>query len=87
MDGEKEIYKGKLHWVIFLKPAIIDVMLISVVIALVHQAQRDVTRVALGLSLVAFFFGLVMTSPALLKYWSSWIVVTNKRVIARTGLF
>ncbi len=86
LEGEKIIYEGKLHWIIFLKPAIICVILLCIVVSVIHQVQREVMHVALGLGFLAFFFGLLMATPALLKYWSSWIVITNKRVIARMGL-
>jgi uncharacterized membrane protein YdbT with pleckstrin-like domain len=86
LDGEKVVYEGKLHWIVFLKPAIISFILFGAVISIIHQVQRDVVRISLSVSLVALFFALLMAAPALLKYWSSWIVITNKRVIARMGL-
>jgi uncharacterized membrane protein YdbT with pleckstrin-like domain len=84
LENEKVEYEGRLHWKIFIVPTCICAGLLLGAIAIYDQkiAPKNVP-ILFGLWILASFAILL---PALLKYVSSWIVVTNQRVIARTGV-
>lgn len=83
MEGEQVVFRGRLHWLVFLKPAL---LLAGAVVAFAAGTNADVrylTYLGWGLLAVAVVTGVA----SLLTRFSSEFLVTNKRVIAKVGFF
>lgn len=84
MPGETVTYRARLHWVIYLRAALLA--LVGVVLVLVDAAPGQQP------GLVGFFGGFVLLLAALvwLVQWvksrTSEFAITNKRVIIKVGL-
>lgn len=74
MAGEKVVYRGRLHWVIFSQTAI---ALIVGLIALIFLPP------IIGLVLIAV--GVAVGISAMVTWYCSEFIVTNKRITMRTG--
>ena len=79
MAGEEVIYRAKLHWIIYMKAIVWFVLAIVACAALAGADYFIVGGVCLAISLYSLF-------SALLAQWGSDYVVTNKRVILKTGI-
>lgn len=76
MNGENILYRGKLHWVIFLWP------IIWFIVAIMFFGGGGDTAAACGLFvLVAIVTGIA----SFINYTTSEFGITNKRVIAKVG--
>ncbi|HZD57448.1 MAG TPA: PH domain-containing protein [Anaerolineales bacterium] len=85
MPGEQVVLKAKLHWAMFLGPAIIAG--IGFLLLMASAASR--TEATAGISCLAglvFLLGLVYAFRAVISYFTTEFAVTNKRVLAKTGL-
>lgn len=72
--GEPIIYRGALHWAIFVRP----VMLTCLALLLLHyQEPLFAAAAAIGAGMV--------WAAALLSAWSSLFVLTDRRVLIRAG--
>ena len=81
MQGEQVEYRGRLHLLLFLKP----VLLLAGAIAAfaVGKNENNVYLTYLGWALLAV--GALTGISALITFFTSEFVVTNKRVIAKVG--
>jgi len=79
MTDETVVYEGKLHWGIFVIPGIIDFLMIGAIVGLL--VIRHPWPAAL-----LFVFSLICLLPVFLRYSSNGLVLTNKRVIVKTGV-
>lgn len=77
MKGEKVIYHTKLHWIIFMWPAVFLATGLWV-----FTAGRDGLVVGTLFVILCIITGLV----SLINIQTSEFAITNKRVIAKTGL-
>jgi len=77
MNGEKILYRGWLHWVVFLWPAIIFIIAIMFCII-----GGDAAVIGGSLIFIAMITGIV----SVIKYRTSEFGITNKRVIVKVGL-
>ena len=73
LADERVIYRGKLHWVIFLKPAAL--CLLGCVFLFIQSI----------VGAIVLLIGGIAALPALIDYLSSEFGVTNKRVIIKVG--
>jgi len=73
LADEQVVYKGKLHWVIFLKPAALILL----------GGSSLLIQPFIGAIVLAV--GAMVALPALVDYLSSEFGVTNKRVIIKVG--
>ena len=80
MPGEQIIYKGKLHWALFIGPVVFTGLFI-LTIMFVLISDVDVCT-----SYVWLFFGVPALINALITYYTTEFAVTDKRVISKTGL-
>ena len=83
--GEQVTFGGRLHWVIYLPAWICFVFAIVGAVA----ASMDLTLPPIVPVAVGGIFGLVgvfLLIPAALRQWGTELVVTDKRVIYKTGL-
>lgn len=85
MPGEEVILKAKLHWAMFVSPAIGTG--VGLLLFIVSVASSDDSSV--GISCIAqlvLLLGLLTAARAGTSYFTTEFAVTNKRVIAKTGL-
>jgi uncharacterized membrane protein YdbT with pleckstrin-like domain len=88
ITGETVTYRARLHWVLFVKPALIALLTIAAfgflyyVADLANKLSTQVS-VLLWLGVVAVSIGPLLA--ALLTWHSAEFAVTNKRVILKTG--
>ena len=76
MNGEKILYRGKLHWVVFLWPAIIFIIAI-----MFCGSGGNAAPIGVLLIFIAMITGLI----SFIKYKTSEFGITNKRVIVKVG--
>ena len=76
MNGENVLYQARLHWVIFLWPAIIFI------IAIMYCIVGGEGAVFGGLLI---FIGIITGVISIIKYRTSEFGITNKRVIVKVG--
>jgi uncharacterized membrane protein YdbT with pleckstrin-like domain len=87
MPGEEVIYKAKLHWAMFLSP--IGPIILAVLALLVGSYQKSDQSMTIVFQCVAglFFLAAIMNViRTLISYFTTEFALTNKRVIAKTGL-
>jgi uncharacterized membrane protein YdbT with pleckstrin-like domain len=87
MPGEEVIYKAKLHWAMFLSPIW---PLILAVLALWYgfyiNSDQDMKIVFVGVAGLFFLSAIMNGLRALISFLTTEFALTNKRVIAKTGL-
>lgn len=83
MKDEKVIYKAKVHWMVFLWPVI--TALIGIWLIVLGVTNNDETIGVWG-TLIFVFLPLPMGLSALVYSLTTEFAVTNKRIIAKTGL-
>ena len=81
MEGEQVVFRGRLHWLIFLKPAVLLAGAIMGFAAGKNQNNQYLTY--LGWALLAA--GILTGIPSMITRYTSEFLVTNKRVIAKIG--
>ena len=85
MPGEQIVYKAKLHWAMFLGP-IVNIIL-AILIFLIGISSRDSsTSVMTCLAGIIFLSAILNSLNAVVSYVTTEFALTNKRVIAKTGL-
>lgn len=77
MQQEQTIYKARQHWIVFIFPLLI--IAIGAYIYFQQPMFRDP-----GLLILAIGAGFIIVS--LLTYWAKVIIVTNNRVIIKSGI-
>jgi uncharacterized membrane protein YdbT with pleckstrin-like domain len=83
MEGERIVYRARLHRVIFVPPLVLA-LVGAVAAILIHIYLAN--PMAAGIVGVAFLIvALLVASPRFIRYMSSEFVVTNKRVIVKVG--
>ena len=78
IKGEKIIFNGQRHWMVFLRP--IFWLLVSLFFAYRYPALRN-------LSVLTLLIALIIGIAAFISYTMSEIGVTNMRVLIKIGLF
>jgi uncharacterized membrane protein YdbT with pleckstrin-like domain len=89
IGGESVIYRARLHWVLFIRPALVSLLFVAAAAGLFHFASQSSTpdntqlmeRIAIALILIAIIPILV----AFIRRSSREYAVTNKRVIMQVG--
>jgi membrane protein YdbS with pleckstrin-like domain len=80
LDGERIVYRARLHWTIFLKAIL--AALLGVALAIVLWMYQP-NYWYLGAVLVGV--GLLLAIPPLIRYTSTEFAVTNKRLLSKVG--
>jgi uncharacterized membrane protein YdbT with pleckstrin-like domain len=84
LEGERVVYRARLHRIIFAPPLALAVLAVIVVIFVNSYFQnREAAGIAGGALLVV---AILVTVPRFLRYATSEFAVTNKRVIVEIGL-
>lgn len=77
--GEKVLVIGRMHWIIFLRSA-------AILLAGFATMLLGSGALFLIIGLCIFAFGTLVLVQSLVEAWTTEIVVTDKRVIRKTGL-
>lgn len=88
ITGESVTYRGRLHWILFLKPFFVSLIIFTVVVLLIYILdQKEV--VSQGEAALAGLAGFVLSAIpmffAILTWKSAEFSVTNKRVVLKVG--
>ncbi len=84
LEGERIVYRARLHRIIFVPP--LALALLGIIVAILIDIYLKNLQVA-GIVGVAFLVvALVFAFPRFIRYTSSEFAVTNKRVIVKVGL-
>jgi membrane protein YdbS with pleckstrin-like domain len=80
LDGERIVYRARLHWTIFTIPIIVLLLgaALGVVLSIYEPAYWYLGAILAGI-------GLLLAIGPLINYTSSDFAVTNKRVLSKTG--
>lgn len=78
-NNERIIYKGTLHWWIYMK----NILLIALGIIIISGAKSNAGN---GIGGVIVFFALIGLTGAYMRSKSSEFVVTNRRIMLKTGV-
>ncbi len=84
--GEAVAYRAKLHWILMAPGIVLTTASGLLSIAAAVKAGPDLRMALLGLSLILFLFGGYQLLQAWLRRISTEIIVTNRRIILKTGL-
>jgi uncharacterized membrane protein YdbT with pleckstrin-like domain len=89
ISGESVTYRARLHWVLFVKPSVIAVLIIAIA-GFVFYATDLINVLSIPATLACWIGVLLISSfpvlAAALKWHSAEFAVTNKRVILKIGL-
>ena len=88
ITGENVTYRGRLHWILFLKPLLVSVLLIAVIGLVLYAANANQLLSSQQMyltGLIGLFLALIPFLPAVIRYKSAEFSVTNKRVILKIG--
>jgi len=88
ISGETVAYRARLHWILFVKPLLIAIVVVGVVAGIFYAA--DLFNSLSGQTAALIWVGvLVIAAIPLLSTLMTWrsaeFAVTNKRVILKTG--
>ena len=84
--GETIAYRARLHWILLAPGIALTAASAALGIVAAVRAGPDLRTVLLGLSLLLFLVGGVQLLRAWLRRISTEIIVTNRRIILKTGL-
>lgn len=89
LPDERIIWKAKLHWIIFITPSHLLVMLLFLPIGLFMLAgaifsSEEIVGL-LVLALLLFVIGIIPPVASFIQFTTSEFAVTSKRLIAKTG--
>lgn len=88
MEGEKVVYRTKLHWIIFGKSLIFFFFFLLSIILCSYGYYQNIKNIVYIGGVLAIIFGLLVIPwgfNALIEYASSEFGLTNKRVMIKTG--
>jgi len=80
LDGERIVYRARLHWTMFLKSVIVILLGIALGIVL-YLYEPGYWYIGAGLA----GLGLLLAIPPFIRYTSTEYAVTNKRLLSKVG--
>ena len=81
--NETVVTTGKKHWIIYAPGAIL--IIVAILVAIVGGGLPHLAFFAQIIAAIAGLFGLVMLLREWFEQWTTEIVVTNRRVVYKTG--
>jgi uncharacterized membrane protein YdbT with pleckstrin-like domain len=78
LADETIVYEGKLHWGLFVLPALILIAALGAAGPLTLAHHGPIAAVICGVALIFFL-------PSLIRYQTNGLTLTNRRVISRSG--
>src|SRR5215471_18656362 len=89
LSDEAVTYRARLHWILFVKPALITIVVIAIA-WLIYQVADLGKVLSTQTDLLVWIAVLVIAALPLLTIFLTWkaadLAVTNKRVILKTGV-
>jgi uncharacterized membrane protein YdbT with pleckstrin-like domain len=90
IDGESVIYEARLHWVLFLRPAIVSLVFIGVAAALFYFASdsidSDNTWLMQRIGIALIFLAILPIVVGTVQRSGREYAVTNRRVVMQNGI-
>ena len=83
LPGETILCRGRLHWILFFKPLLLMAAGLALIVASPFTPHLPNLWIW---GAVAILVGALAALPALLQMWSTELVVTTIRVVAKRGL-
>src|SRR5215831_6452769 len=88
ITGESVTYRGRLHWILFLKPLFVSLIIFTVVVLLIYVLDQKAV-VSTEQATLAGLAGVVLSAIpiflAILAWKAAEFSVTNKRVVLKVG--
>jgi hypothetical protein len=84
LPGETILCTGRLHWIIYLKPMLVAGA--GLLIVVLSQVQIGLPSKLWYWGAAAILVGLLAALPAMLRSWSTELVVTSMRIVAKHGV-
>jgi uncharacterized membrane protein YdbT with pleckstrin-like domain len=81
LEGERVVFRTRLHWLLFLGPVLVTVII------LLPAAWFVSTTTWSGYAWIPIAFGLLLLLATFIKRVSSDFAVTNKRIMMKVGVF
>jgi len=88
ITGEAITYRARLHWILFIKPILIGLVIIAFAGLLFYVANLNnllSSQATLLIGIAVLVIAALPVLPAALAWHSAEFAVTNKRVILKTG--
>jgi uncharacterized membrane protein YdbT with pleckstrin-like domain len=90
IDGENVIYEARLHWVLFLRPALLSLIFIAVAVALFYFASDSIssnnTSLMQRIGIVLIVLAVLPIAVGMIRRSAREYAVTNKRVVMQNGV-
>jgi uncharacterized membrane protein YdbT with pleckstrin-like domain len=90
IDGETVVYEARLHWVLFLRPAILSLIFIAVAVALFYFASDSInannTSLMQHIGWVLIVLAILPVVAGVFRRAAREYAVTNKRVVMQNGV-
>jgi uncharacterized membrane protein YdbT with pleckstrin-like domain len=83
LPGETILYTGRLHWIVYAKPMLVVLLGVAVIVASPFAPNLPKLWIWGGVAVVV---GLLAALPILISVWSTELVVTSVRVVAKHGV-
>jgi uncharacterized membrane protein YdbT with pleckstrin-like domain len=88
ITGESVTYRGRLHWILFLKPFFVSLIIFSVIALLIYALNLNGV-ISTGNAALVWLAGLVVSAIPIFLAFVTWksaeFSVTNKRVVLKIG--
>src|SRR5258708_6086323 len=85
-ESESIIHRGKIHWVIYVRPAILTFSILICVVPLSFVEDPDAKKLFIGLGIVFLVVAAFTWLLAWIKRITTEIAVTSRRIIVKYGL-
>lgn len=88
ISGENVTYRGRLHWILLVKPGLVSLILLVVaglLLNLLNSRQALSTNGLLLTGLIGLIVAALPLIPAVLRWRAAEFSVTNKRVVLKVG--
>ena len=90
IDGESVIYEARLHWVLFLRPALLSFIFLAVAAALFYFASDSIssnsTVLMQRIAVVLIVLAILPIAVGIFRRSAREYAVTNKRVVMQNGV-
>ncbi len=82
MPDEQVVYRTRLHWIFFLRPALLLALFLLMIVILVSSPESEAAGFA-AIAILLFLWFLVKSLASLRSYLTSEFGVTNRRVLLK----
>ena len=90
IEGESVIYEARLHWVLFVRPALLSLIFVAVAVALFYFASDSInsnnTSLMQRIGVVLIVLAVLPIAVGIFRRSAREYAVTNKRVVMQNGV-